>query len=93
MKVGGLFTASGAFRAWVTTLLVIAGFGLALGLTVGYVRKVDRQADLRDQERAREICGLISVFDDAYQRSPPQTAVGRRAAVEMHAYRRKLGCP
>lgn len=48
--------------------------------------------DQRDRARQREICGLISTFDDAYRQTPPTTALGRHIAAEMHAYRVGLGC-
>lgn len=57
-----------------------------------YIGHVQQQADKRNDERVREICGLIRVLDDAYLHTPPQTQVGKNVAAEMHAYRLKLGC-
>ena len=85
-------TPTGAMRAWATLLAVIVGFGLALGLTIGYVKKVDADAEHRNLERSREICGLILVLDEAYQATPPTTPLGRNVAAEIHAYRTRLGC-
>lgn len=87
-----ILTPTGAMRAWATILLLIVGFGLALGLTIAYVGKVDRAAEHRNQERSREICGLITVLDDAYAETPPTTPVGRHLADEIHRYRMRLGC-
>ena len=88
-----VFTPTGALRAWATTVMLIAGFGLALGLTIGYVRKVDAEAERRNVERSREICGLIVLIDDRNQALPaaadPDTAAFR---VELHRYRSALGC-
>jgi hypothetical protein len=42
-----VFTPSGAVRAWASILMVIVGFGLALGLTIGYVAKTRREDDRR----------------------------------------------
>lgn len=57
-----------------------------------YINHVDRQAEQRNVERTREICGLITVLDDAYQGTPPTTALGRNVADEIHRYRLRLGC-
>lgn len=57
-----------------------------------YIQHVDRQAERRNVERAREICGLIVVLDNAYQQTPPTTPVGRNLADEIHRYRVRLGC-
>ena len=87
-----VLTPTGAMRAWATLLAVIVGFGLALGLTIGYVKRVDREAEARNVQRTREICGLILVLDEAYQATPPTTPLGRNVATEIHAYRQRLGC-
>jgi hypothetical protein len=87
-----ILTPTGAIRAWASVLMLIAGFGLALGLTVGYVKHVDHMAEQRNLERSREICGLITVIDDAYQQTPPTTPVGQHLADEIHRYRQRLGC-
>lgn len=88
-----VFTPTGAFRAWAVVVMLIAGFGLALGLTIGYVNKVDREAERRNVQRTREICGLIVLIDDRNQQLPaatdPDTAAFR---AELHRYRLALGC-
>ena len=62
-------------------------------LTIGYVRKVDAEAELRNVNRQREQCGFIRIIDDRNQELPPApdqaTADFRR---ELHAYRVSLGC-
>lgn len=63
-------------------------FGAVLGLFVAGLVVTDR----RDRERAREICGLIVVLDDAYRETPPATPVGQHVADEIHRYRLRLGC-
>lgn len=63
-------------------------FVTLLSITLGNIWYTNHVAD----ERAREICGLIVVLDDAYRQTPPQTALGQHVAAEMHAYRLRLGC-
>jgi uncharacterized protein (DUF1501 family) len=73
--------------------MLILGFGLALGLTIGYVNRVDRQAEARNLARAQEICGLIRLIDDRNQRMPPSTDPDTTAfRAELHRYRVALGC-
>ncbi|GAA0739294.1 hypothetical protein Drose_04100 [Dactylosporangium roseum] len=85
-------TPTGAIRAWATVTMLIVGFGLALGLTIGYVQRVDDAAERRNIEREREICGLIVVLDDAYRQIPPATQLGKNIADEIHRYRLRLDC-
>jgi hypothetical protein len=80
-----VFTATGAIRAWATVLMVILGFGLALGLTIGYVAKKSRDDD-------RRWCSLLVNLDDAYQQNPPTSPVGRQIAADMHNLRVGFGC-
>lgn len=90
---GHIFTPTGAFRAWATVTMLILGFGLALGLTIAYVSKVDRQAEQRNVQRSREICGMIRLIDDRNQKLPP--AADKDTAdfrAELHRYRVALGC-
>jgi hypothetical protein len=88
-----VLTPTGAMRAWATLLVVVVGFGLALGLTIGYVKKVDQAAERRNVARVQEICGLIRLIDDRNQKLPPppdsDTAAFR---AELHRYRTALGC-
>lgn len=76
-------------RPWLVYLL---GVGLAIGFTIAYVTKVDHAAEARNQQRAREICGLIVVLDNAYQQTQPSTPLGQNIADEVHRYRQRLGC-
>lgn len=74
---------------------LMACFVLIVALGVGnvlYTDHVEQQAEQRNQARAREICGLIVVLDDAYRSSPPTTELGRHIATEVHTYRLGLGC-
>lgn len=88
-----ILTATGAFRAWATVLMLVVGFGAALGLTLGYVTKVDRDAERRNVERSREICGIIRLIDDRNQQLPPAADPGTTAfRDELHRYRVALGC-
>lgn len=86
-------TPTGAFTAWASLVLALAGVGVALVLTIGYVQKMDREAEERNVKRQREICGIIRIIDDRNQEMPPAqdqaTADFRR---ELHAYRTSLGC-
>jgi hypothetical protein len=88
-----VFTPTGAMRAWATVVMLIAGFGLALGLTIGYVNKVDKANERRDVQRSQEICGIIRLIDDRNQQLPPATDPDTQAfRAEMHRYRQALGC-
>lgn len=69
----------------------VAFVGLAISGLV-YINHVQDQGDRRNAARAREICGLIVVLDDAYRQNPPTTELGRHIAAEMHTYRVGLGC-
>lgn len=86
-------TPTGAFTAWVSLALSIVGLGAALVFTIGYVSKVDGEAEARNVKRQREICGIIRLIDDRNQSMPPAqdeaTAAFRR---ELHTYRTSLGC-
>lgn len=75
--------------ALLVVFLTLVGLGFVNWL---YIRHVDAQAERRNLERAREICGLITVLDDAYRGTPPTTQLGRNVADEIHAYRQRLGC-
>lgn len=80
-------------RDLVYVLLVVFVTSIVLAaVNVIYTNHVAAQSEQRNQERAREICGLISTFDDAYRQTPPTTELGRHIAAEMHAYRVGLGC-
>lgn len=63
-------------------------FVAVLGLVAVGLFYVDR----RDQERARDICGLINITDDSYREHPAAGAGGQAFAKAVHAYRLRLGC-
>jgi hypothetical protein len=87
-----VFTPTGAIRAWASILIVILGFGLALGFTIAYVTKVDKEAERRNVERSRDICGIIKLIDDRNQKLHPSSAEQKQFVDELHRYRLKLGC-
>lgn len=86
-------TPTGALTAWATVLTTLIGVAIGMVLIIGYVIKVDRDAEQRNIERQRQICGIIAIIDDTNQSRPPaadqETARFRQ---ELHAYRLKLGC-
>lgn len=86
-------TPTGAMRAWATATMLIVGFGLALGLTIGYVSRVDKAAEKRNIERSRDWCRIIVLIDDRNQNLPPaqdrETAEFREA---LHDLRISKGC-
>lgn len=88
-----VLTPTGAIRAWATVLMLVLGFGLALGLTIGYVTKVDKAAEARNVERSRDWCRIIVMLDDRNQKLPPaqdQETADFRAA--LHDLRISKGC-
>lgn len=86
-------TQTGAFTAWASLLVALAGVGMALVLTIGYVQKVDAEAEERNIQRSREICGMIRILDDRNQEMPPSTdPATTEFRRELHAYRVGLGC-
>lgn len=48
--------------------------------------------DRRAQDRQREICGLITITDDTYRRTPPSGPGGKAFAQAVHDYRIRIGC-
>lgn len=74
--------------SWRTAWARIVVYGSVLALLGSGIYLVDR----RDQQRAREICGLIVVLDDAYRTTTPTTELGRSIAAAVHRYRLRLGC-
>lgn len=87
-----VFTPTGAMRAWATVLMLVLGFGLALGLTIAYVTKVDRAAEKRNVERSQDICGIIRIIDDRQQKIANPNPDQKIFIDELHRYRVKLGC-
>lgn len=76
--------------AAVVVFVTLVAVGL---LNVWYTDRVDRQAERRNVQRSREICGIIRLIDDRQQAMPPATdpdTADFRA--ELHRYRLALGC-
>lgn len=75
---------------------LIAVFVTALALAianVAYTDRVDRQAERRNLQRSREICGIIRLIDDRNQTlpaAPDKDTADFRS--ELHRYRLALGC-
>lgn len=76
-------------RQWIAFLV---GVGLAIGFTLAYVTKVDHEAERRNVERSRDICGIIRLIDDRNQTVTPTTVEQKQFIDELHRYRLKLGC-
>jgi hypothetical protein len=87
-----VFTPTGAIRAWAVVLMFIVGFGLLVGFTIAYVARVDKEAERRNIERSRDICGIIKLIDDRNQTVKPTSAEQKQFIDELHRYRLKLGC-
>jgi hypothetical protein len=88
MKAMHVFTPTGAVRAWASILMVIVGFGLALGLTIGYVAKTRRIDDQR-------WCALLGTLVTPQPTTPPQTpqeARGRKVTEQIRQLYHELGC-
>jgi hypothetical protein len=84
-----VFTPTGAVRAWASILMVIVGFGLALGLTIGYVAQTRREDD-------RRWCDLLGTFLTPQPTTPPQTpqeARGRLVTEKIRQLYHEFGCP
>jgi hypothetical protein len=87
-----VLTPTGAMRAWATLLVSTIGVGLALALMFAYVNKVDHDAEVRNVERSRDICGIIVMLDDRNQKITPTSEEQKQFIDELHRYRQKLGC-
>ena len=84
-----VFTPTGALRAWATTLMLILGFGLALGLTIGYVARTRHLDD-------RRWCALLGTLIAPQPTTPPATpqeARGREITEKIRKLYDDLGCP
>ena len=90
--MSGEAAASGARRWAVGVLTSTVGFAVALGLSIGYTAKVDREAEKRNQQRSREICEVVVFIDDRQQRLTPSNEDQRQFYAKWHAYRLALGC-
>lgn len=83
-----MFTPTGALRPWATLLMLILGFGLALGLTIGYVARTRAQDDQR-------WCSLLHTLITPQPTSPPQTpqeARGRAVTDQIRRLHAEFGC-
>jgi len=77
-----LVTATGAFRAWFTVLVIVLCNLVAVGIAITYV-----------VQRTREICGIVVLLDDRNQKLPPANDPDTiRFRTELHRYRERLGC-
>jgi hypothetical protein len=78
---------------------------IATGISIGYsaqavhsARIANDAAIVRAQQvnlhNLQQICGIIVILDNAYQSpaTPPTTALGRKLASALAAYRLFLGC-
>lgn len=66
---------------------------VAVGVfNVLYTQHVDKQAEKRNVERSREICGIIRLIDDRYQTITPTSDEQKQFIDELHRYRVALGC-
>lgn len=83
-----VFTPTGALRAGPALLVTVAGFALALGLTIGYVAHVRAQDDHR-------WCALLATLVAPQPTTPPATpqeARGRQITEAMKQLYREFGC-
>ncbi len=83
-----VLTPTGAMHAWVVVLSLIVGFGLALGLTIGYVAHNRAQDD-------RRWCDLLGTLLAPQPSTPPQTpqeARGRKVTAEIERLYHEFGC-
>lgn len=83
----------GFTTVWRERLVTLVSVGILAVLLVGYVKRVDADAERRNIERERQICGIVRLLDARNQTMPPATdpatAEFRR---ELHMYRTNLGC-
>jgi len=76
-----MFTPTGAFKPWTSTLVVILAVGLMSIFTIVYVA-----------QQQRKICHLVVLIDDRNQELPPADQGTMDFRRELHAYRQKIGC-
>lgn len=82
--------------SWPLVLVLVLLSSAAIGVSaIIYTDHVDKRRRADDVKRSQQICGLITLFDDAYRngQQQPSTELGRRIAAEMHQYREALHCP
>lgn len=83
-----VITPTGAFNAWATVVMLIVGFGLALGLTIGYVAHNRHRDDQR-------WCALLGTLLTPQPSTPPQTpqeARGREITRQIEQLYAEFGC-
>lgn len=80
-----IFTPTGAMRAWVTILIVILGFGLALGLTIAYTARSVRHSD-------QQWCDLLRGIDQPLPSNSPTTERQRQFVDTVRRLRVNKGC-
>jgi hypothetical protein len=85
-------TDSGALRPWVSVLVAIVGMGVALGLGIGWVSKVDRDAERRNIERSRDLCRILILLDDRQQQRTPTNQDDADFIAAVHDLRISKGC-
>ena len=78
-------------RVYAAVVVFVTLVAVALG-NVLYTDHVDRQAEERNVERSRDICGIIRLIDDRNQGITPTSEEQRLFIAELHRYRLKLGC-
>lgn len=77
---------------YAAVVVFVTMLGLALA-NVAYTNHVDTAAEHRNQQRARDFCGVVVLIDDRYQQLPPAAdPVAKQFAAAIHDYRLKLGC-
>lgn len=66
---------------------------LAVGVnSVLYTNREVAKAEASAVASLRLMCGWVVIVDDAQQRTPPATDVGRQFAAELHRFREALHC-
>jgi hypothetical protein len=70
----------------------IVGLVLAVALSVLYTNDVDRNSERRNQQRAREICGLTAIMDNRYQKLTSPDPDQKQLVDELRRFRTALGC-
>lgn len=77
------FTATGAFRAWWSLVVVLAAAVCVAAGSIVYTNHTQREAD-------RRWCELLASLDQPGQ--PPTTERGRQIQEQIHELRDDLGC-
>lgn len=80
-----MFTPTGAIRAWATVLMLILGFGAALGLTIGYTARSVHRSD-------QQWCEVLRTIDVPLPSGTPASPRARKFATDVHRLRVSKGC-